>query len=89
MGWGGCGGGLGTDLEGLGSGMGLEGPRWVRRAWDWGGRPRVGVKRKGIVWGPRMGMEGLICVWRVLVGCGKPAMGVRGFRCVWKAWDGY
>ena len=40
--------------------MSLEGLGWVRRAWDWGKRPRTGVKRKGIVWGPRMGMECLI-----------------------------
>ena len=50
-------------------GMGLEVLEWVRRAWDWGGKPRVGVKRKGIVWGPRMGIEGLGWVWRTWYGC--------------------
>ena len=40
MGWDGCGGRPGIDLEGLGShkmsGMGLEGLGWVRRAWGRG-----------------------------------------------------
>ena len=40
----------------------MEDLGWVRRAWDWGGGPIVGVKDQGIVWRPRMGMEGLIWV---------------------------
>ena len=68
---------------------GYEGPGWVRKAWDWGGGPRVVVKGQVIVWRPRMGMEGLIWVRRVLFGCGGPEMGVRGFRCVWRVWYGY
>ena len=50
MGWDGYGGVPGTDLEGLGgyerSGMGMKGLGCVRRAWDWGGGPRVEVKGK-------------------------------------------
>ena len=53
------------------------------------GGPRVGVKGKGIVLGPRMGMLGLVWVWRALVGRRGPEMGVRVFKCVWRAWDGY
>ena len=63
MGWDVCGGGPGTDLDGIGwygkSGMILEGLVWVRRAWDRGGGPKVGVKGQRILWRPRMGMEGL------------------------------
>ena len=47
------------------------------------------VKGLVIVWRPRMSMEGLIWVWRVLFGCGGPEMGVRGFRCVWRIWYRY
>ena len=49
----------------------------------------MGAKGQGIVWGPRMGMEGLVWVRRALVGFGVPEMDVKGFRCVWRAWDGY
>ena len=42
--------------------MGIEALGWVRRAWDWGRESIVGVKGQGIVWRPRMGMEGLIWV---------------------------
>ena len=41
---------------------GREGLGRVKRVWDWGGGIRVGVKGQGIVWRPRMGMEGLIWV---------------------------
>ena len=40
----------------------MEGLEWIRRFWDWVGEPRVGVKGQKIVWGPRIGMEGLIWV---------------------------
>ena len=64
MGWGGCGWGPGTDLNGLGwygrSGMGIGGLGCVRRAWDMCGGLRVDVKGQG---GPDMGLEGFGWVW--------------------------
>ena len=64
MGSDGCGGGPETDLDGLGwygwSGMGMRAWGGVRRAWDWSGGPRMGVKGQGIVLGPMMGKEDLI-----------------------------
>ena len=68
MGWDGCGGCPGTDLDDIGwYGHwtvldGYEGLGWVRRAWDWGEGPRMVVKGQVIVWRPRMGMKGLIWV---------------------------
>ena len=59
MGWDGCEGGPGTDLGGLAwngrSRISMEGLGWVRRAWNWGGGPTLGVK--GILRGPRTAME--------------------------------
>ena len=42
--------------------MSMEALGWVRRIWNWDGGSRVDVRGQGIVWGPRMDMEGLIWV---------------------------
>ena len=52
--------------------MSLRDLGWVKRAWDWYGGSKVGVKGQGIVWGPKDGY-------------GRPDMGVKGFGWVLRA----